>query len=577
MRHLSKHRDRYYYKRKLPKTTKNLVISLQTDNKSEANFITAIINARINPIFKDITLNFEEELELIQTTVKEYVQEAKEEYGYYSQKREQNYKYTTKKGSVRLGSHPKAISKAIVALTDILHSPDKVEAYKQIVTSSNMIDIFSNTYHSLSDKNQDRMIDEVIKGEIELLYYDKERNEQRVKSPLNTPTYLDTSLSNKINMYNSPYSPPLQQDPKQIKYYSKTARELLTEYIDKLKIKEPQRVQRSIDMLLDIVDKEYLIDYTHEDMDKFFEYVLDLPDRNSNRKLFNENSFKKVIEIAREKKIKALEESTLYSKVIQINKFLDEVVDREYLDKNRLKNKGNLSAKTDDKKRKEYYDTQLNTLFNESKQYTIEFQENLEKTPSRIWIPLILLYQGCRVNEIAQLYLNQVIERDGYHFFKIKIEHDDQQLKNPTSKRTIPIHPKLIDLGILKFIDKQRKEGHTRVFPELYHTKEKGYGQAYSKVYNEDKKEWLDEETLKRLANKEILLDLHSFRHNFSGSLKGLIEDGILDYLSGHKNSSQSQSRYGKFRSKVKYDMISKCKYENLDLEQLQTKLLEFY
>jgi len=189
----------------------------------------------------------------------------------------------------------------------------------------------------------------------------------------------------------------------------------------------------------------------------------------------------------------------------------------------------------------------------------------------------MLLFEGCRLNEAAQLYLNQIIEIDGYHFLKIKEEADDQQTKNATSNRTIPIHPTLIDLGILKFIEKQRNKGHERLFPELYHTKGKGYGQAYSKIYNEDKKEWLEETTLQKIANKEILLDLHSFRHNFSGSLKGLIEDGILDYLSGHKSTSQSQRRYGKFRPELKYEMLSKCQYPNLDLSLLKEKLLKYY
>ena len=88
---------------------------------------------------------------------------------------------------------------------------------------------------------------------------------------------------------------------------------------------------------------------------------------------------------------------------------------------------------------------------------------------------------------------------------------------------------------------------------------------------------YCDSQTIDKLKNKEILLDLHSFRHNFSGSLKGLIEDGILDYLSGHKNSSLSQNRYGKFRPKVKYEMICKCHYENLNLDELKTKFNEYY
>lgn len=54
----------------------------------------------------------------------------------------------------------------------------------------------------------------------------------------------------------------------------------------------------------------------------------------------------------------------------------------------------------------------------------------------------------------------------------------------------------------------QREKGYERLFQELYHTAKKGYGQAYGKRYNDNKKTWLDKETLIKLKNKEILLDL---------------------------------------------------------------------
>ena len=85
MQYLIQHRNTFYYKRKLSTTRKNLVISLQTDNKSEANFITAIINACI--LFKGKAVSSEEEIDLIKKTVKEYVTKAKDDYSSYCQRR----------------------------------------------------------------------------------------------------------------------------------------------------------------------------------------------------------------------------------------------------------------------------------------------------------------------------------------------------------------------------------------------------------------------------------------------------------------------------------------------------------
>ncbi len=46
MRYLIKHYNCYYYKRKIPKTKNNLVLSLQTTFEEKAKFITAIINIK---------------------------------------------------------------------------------------------------------------------------------------------------------------------------------------------------------------------------------------------------------------------------------------------------------------------------------------------------------------------------------------------------------------------------------------------------------------------------------------------------------------------------------------------------
>lgn len=583
MNYLVTHRDKFYYKRKLPKTKKNLVVSLQTDNKLEANFIIAIINARLSPLFKDSTVNFEEEVDLIQQTIREYVQEAKDDYSICSQQREQTYKYTSKNGTERLGSHPKAIDKALSTLTDSLYSSDKFIAYTNIVTNSNMQTKFMKTFRELSPQNQNRFIDEVIKGEIEILHFDKARNEQRVDTPLQNPTYLNgMDMGQIVSLYNAPYpvsAPTLikeEKTPLTERYYSKTTEEIFEAFKESLTSKEKERIIRDALILINLIDKEYLIDYTHEELEVFTKDIMFLPDGNKYKKLYATKTYKEIIEIAKKENYAKLGESTLATKIINMNRFLNYAVDRELLDINRLQNKIKLSSQTDDDKRKEYYPSQLNALFT-SEVYTSNLTESLTERPSDVWMPLILLHTGCRSNEIAQIYLEQITEEDGIHFFKIENKFEDQQLKNKQSKRTIPIHPLLIEFGILKFIDSQREKGYKRLFEELYYTTGKGYGQAYSKRYNPDKTKWLDKDALAKLKNKEILLDLHSFRHNFSGSLKGLIEDGILDYLSGHKNSSLSQNRYGKFRPKVKYEMICKCHYENLNLDELKTKFNEYY
>ena len=111
----------------------------------------------------------------------------------------------------------------------------------------------------------------------------------------------------------------------------------------------------------------------------------------------------------------------------------------EYLDKNRLRYKISLSEENSDDKRKEYYNEQLHALFYKSTWYTKELENNLKDNPSKIWLPLILLFTGCRLNEIAQIRLSQIEIKDNINFFRIDDKYPDQKLKNKTSKRKIPI------------------------------------------------------------------------------------------------------------------------------------------
>lgn len=51
----------------------------------------------------------------------------------------------------------------------------------------------------------------------------------------------------------------------------------------------------------------------------------------------------------------------------------------------------------------------------------------------------------------------------------------DKSLKNINSQRQMPIHPELIKLGFLKYVEALKANGQERLFPELKHNEIKGY------------------------------------------------------------------------------------------------------
>lgn len=572
MKYLYIHRDKYYYRKRISKTNKIFTISLKTNNLIEAKYILNIIDIRLNLILESgFIMNFDEEIDYITEIIKSYVNEAKEEYKKFSNERELRYTYVSKKGKERSGSHPKAIEKAIKNLTDGLYSPNRDNIYNQIIEITNIKNKCDYALSILSEENQDRLKDEVIKAEIELLYNDKSNNEARINNPSKYIFKENTPITNNnIVRYENE------------SYYSKKAIDIFLDFMEKKKkeVEEPFRYERDIKIFLSLTNKEYLIDISHKDMEDFLNDFMFLPNQNKNMKLYKENGedFKEIIAISKKEKLITLDNTTIKNKLININAFLDYAIEFEYLDKNRLRYKINLSEENTSDKRKEYYNEQLHALFYKSSWYTKELENNLKESPSKIWLPLILLFTGCRLNEMAQIRLSQIEIKDSINFFRIDDKYPDQKLKNKTSKRKIPIHQTLIDLGILDFIDSQRKNNKERLFEELYYTNNKGYGQAFSKRFNDKdfKREWLSKSDIAKIEEEDILLDLHSFRHNFSGSLKGLIEDGLLEYFMGHTQNSESLKRYGKYRSELMFDNISKCEYK-INFDNLKDRINHFY
>lgn len=59
------------------------------------------------------------------------------------------------------------------------------------------------------------------------------------------------------------------------------------------------------------------------------------------------------------------------------------------------------------------------------------------------------------------------IEQHGIQCIRIEDSREWQNLKNASSRRILPIHPALLDMGLLHHIESVRASGADRLFPEL--------------------------------------------------------------------------------------------------------------
>ena len=328
MMYLHKHRNCYYYKRKIPKTQTNFIISLKTDSLNEAKFIISTINPKIYKLLLDYAMEQNEQLNFIDELVRTYVEEAKDEYTKYSRLREEKYSYTNKKGKKLSGSHPKAIDKALKILMDGLHSPDKNKIFTNIVNDTYLKHKCDYAFTVLSEENKDRLKDEIIKAEYELLYNDKYENEKRLIKP---NTYIERKEISKEQSI----IPFIQTDTNKIevvaiteteaknkeKYYSLTAKELVEKFkASKVAegVKDLNRYNKILDIFLELTDKEYLIDLKATDLSQFVTDFSDMPNENDKIvkvELKNITSYKEWLKISKEKKLAKASNKTIKDKL----------------------------------------------------------------------------------------------------------------------------------------------------------------------------------------------------------------------------------------------------------------------
>lgn len=87
--------------------------------------------------------------------------------------------------------------------------------------------------------------------------------------------------------------------------------------------------------------------------------------------------------------------------------------------------------------------------------------------PFHYWLPLLGHFTGARIGELCQLYLSDVRQEDDVWFIDINEVTADKSLKNEWSTRRVPLHVKLVELGLVQWCERLRQDGFQRLFPEL--------------------------------------------------------------------------------------------------------------
>lgn len=172
--------------------------------------------------------------------------------------------------------------------------------------------------------------------------------------------------------------------------------------------------------------------------------------------------------------------------------------------------------------------------------FNSRFYLELEHDKSfKYWVPLIGLLTGARQGEICQLFVSDIYQEPKTNIWVFDINENDhtktkKSLKRHYHKRLVPIHPLLIRLGLIEFLEFRKQRGDERLFPELkYKTQRNSYGSVFSKWFN-------DTYTNARHCNVTTArTSFHSLRHNvinfFSHNLD--ISENKFAYVVGQSPS----------------------------------------
>lgn len=185
----------------------------------------------------------------------------------------------------------------------------------------------------------------------------------------------------------------------------------------------------------------------------------------------------------------------------------------------------------------------------------------------KFWVPLLALFHGARLNELCQLYCEDVKEQGGIAYLSIRTELDEEEkterrLKTKNSQRDVPLHPDLIRLGFMDFVALRRADSKDRrLFPEIEMGKAT---QRYSTLFSQWFGRFLD-----RVIGKPRKTSFHSFRHNFRSALtKAGVAVEYADTLCGWASQAMERN-YFHADLKSLHAAISKVSYESLDLSGL--------
>jgi len=193
--------------------------------------------------------------------------------------------------------------------------------------------------------------------------------------------------------------------------------------------------------------------------------------------------------------------------------------------------------------------------------------------PHLAWAPLIAAYSGARHGEICRLKISDIHGDQRKPYMVVTGEDDSgsvvKNLRGEASQRLVPLHPLLVEMGLLQFIAMRKARGRELLFElrpkegeEPAPLSGEYFGQSFE-AFN------------RKHVTHDLRKGFQSFRYNVHHALAlKNVPPELYFAITGHVPQYDSgQITSGDKRLEDRYNALAQLAYPGLDLNGLKEKL----
>jgi len=189
------------------------------------------------------------------------------------------------------------------------------------------------------------------------------------------------------------------------------------------------------------------------------------------------------------------------------------------------------------------------------------------------WLPVLALFSGARQAELGSLTAANVqtdVETGVALLYFVTERARGKRVKTDASERVVPVHPEVIRLGFLSYVDARRRDdgADAWLFPSVAPDRGRAGVPAWSQWFGR---------YLRAAGVTDKAKVFHSFRHTVKDALRrGRADHEIREALIGHAQASSVSWGYGanamlsRFGAATLYDAINRISYPGLDLTRIK-------